>query len=525
MEANNEATGAEVDELIERLSPNPTIQDPSRRRTEIYIREKDFEEHFKLRENVDDNLTTIEKLQRGRYEQTSDNTTKEMVNELIAANAATQATMSAMAAENAGIKTLLTQLLQLQSRQTEQTAKQNEQTETETETETETTNKLPNEQTAKQQNDFTTEMEHMGVLPNSDDTVMYSHDMPVTALFTELENLNPLEHTDYTQHCDTDQRRTVDPFSLYLYFTAHDQGRVIERIENLFKQKSSANAYKAHAKTLIEEISNFSNPRQHTRVMIFLRALIFSSDETTQRTTANVVKAYMATENADLKDLQGHINRHGSPPCVQHTESMITIGKSPGVGRLCAINNPRYYENCVENLFHMVIECNSRINVQGLDTVTAELEYRKTKPGSNFAETKTNEERAWAQLCRVHGNDKPKTDYNRIEFLLALCEQYQGHSTTKRVLLKELHRKGTCLTNTLFKMAVPIMETAAKFEDELNAQMGTGKLPTATVNTVGADAKREGRKEKVGARKGPETCKICENPGHNARDCLQFMLR
>ena len=258
-----------------------------------------------------------------------------MDNELIAANAASQATVSAMAAENAGIKTLLTQLLQLQSRQTEQTAKQSEQ---QTETETETTNKLLNDQTAKQQNDLTTEMEHMGVLPNSDGTVMYSHDMPVTALFTELENLNALEHTDYLQHCDTDQRRTVDPFSPYLYFTAHDQGRVIKRIENLFKQKSSANAYKAHAKTRIKEINNFSNPTytHHTRVMIFLRALIFSSDEITQRTTVNVVKAYMATEHADLKDLhvQGHINRHGSSPCVQHTESMVTIEKSPGVGCL-----------------------------------------------------------------------------------------------------------------------------------------------------------------------------------------------
>ena len=76
MEANNEATGAEVDELIARLSPEPAMQDPSRRRSEIYIREKDFKEHIKLREHVDDNLTTIKKLQRGRYEQTSDDTTK-----------------------------------------------------------------------------------------------------------------------------------------------------------------------------------------------------------------------------------------------------------------------------------------------------------------------------------------------------------------------------------------------------------------------------------------------------------------
>ena len=49
MEATHEATK----ELIAKL------QDPSRRWTEIYIQGKDFREHIKLRENVDDNLTTI----------------------------------------------------------------------------------------------------------------------------------------------------------------------------------------------------------------------------------------------------------------------------------------------------------------------------------------------------------------------------------------------------------------------------------------------------------------------------------
>ena len=233
----------------------------------------------------------------------------------------------------------------------------------------------------------------------------------------------------------------------------------------------------------------------------------------------------MSTHNADLKGLQGHIIKHGSSPCVQQIDDMITIQDSPGRDRLCAIANPVYYEKCLENMFHMVVECNSRISVQGLDTAAAEVEYSKTKPGENFAETRTNEARAWAQLCRVHGNARPKTDYNRIEFLLALCEQYQGHSKTKRALLKELHKEGTCLTNALFNVAVPIMETAAKFEDELNAQMSAGKLSTAAVNTVCADVKREAHKDKVGARKGLETCKICDKPGHNARDCLQFMLR
>ena len=125
--------------------------------------------------------------------------------------------------------------------------------------------------------------------------------------------------------------------------------------------------------------------------MIFLRALIFSSDETTQPTTANGIKSYLATHNADLKDLQGYIIRHGSSLCVQNDDNMVTIENSPGRDRLCAINNPKYYEKCLENMFRMVVECNSRISVQGSDTSAADVEHNKTKPGTNFAETKTNE--------------------------------------------------------------------------------------------------------------------------------------
>jgi hypothetical protein len=117
----------------------------------------------------------------------------------------------------------------------------------------------------------------------------------------------------------------------------------------------------------------------------------------------------------------------------------------------------------------MVIECNARICIQGMDTNAAEREYMSTKPGANYAETQTNEERAWTQLCRVHGNANPKTEYHRIEFLLAMCAKYQGHSKTKRTLLKALHNKGITLTNEPFSVAIPIIGAAAKCEDEINA--------------------------------------------------------
>ena len=120
-------------------------------------------------------------------------------------------------------------------------------------------------------------MDRMGVLSSSNITVTHSHDLPATALFTELEIANVLKYTDFLHYCDTDQRRswTVDPFSLYLHYKETDQGKVLDRIETIFKQKSSATVYKAATKTLMEELRNFSNPAEHTRAMVSLRGLFF----------------------------------------------------------------------------------------------------------------------------------------------------------------------------------------------------------------------------------------------------------
>ena len=52
----------------------------------------------------------------------------------------------------------------------------------------------------------------MGVLQYSTETVTYSHDLPVAAPLTELENVNALHYTGYAQHSDTDQRRAVTVF-------------------------------------------------------------------------------------------------------------------------------------------------------------------------------------------------------------------------------------------------------------------------------------------------------------------------
>ena len=144
------------------------------------------------------------------------------------------------------------------------------------------------------------------------------------------------------------------------------------------------------------------------------------------------------------------------------------------------MDNPKYFEQCMKNMFDMVIECNSRMRVQDFDTDAANKTYMATKPGGSYADASSNEERAWRQLCRVYGNTQPKTDFDRVEFLLTLCATYQGHDKTKRALLKALRAKGMLITNVPFSVAAPIIGAAAVFEDEIGAQMGATGQTNAT---------------------------------------------
>ena len=189
------------------------------------------------------------------------------------------------------------------------------------------------------------------------------------------------------------------------------------------------------------------------------------------------------------------------------------------------MENPQYYDRCLKNLFGMVVEVNARIRVQDLDTAAAKTAYHATQPGHSYAETSTNEERAWIQLCRAHGNTQPKTDHDRIEFLLSLCASYQGHNKTQRTLLKELHRRGVSVTKVLFSEAAPIIAMAANFEDEISAQMGESTTHNTAVLTTGATRRTGDQNTRVGAGRGGEIRKICAKSGHNARDYLLFMQR
>ena len=431
-----------------------------------------------------------------------------------AQNQANQAQMMAsIQAQNQAMMTAFSQILQITH--TEQknipTTEPKTQTELNTSVITETNTKT-NTETNRTDSDCT-ELERMGVLPSlhrSDK--INAHSIPKTALFTELENASVLEYTDLHQYTDSHLCRTIDHFSLYNYYKTNDQGRVIEQLESLHEEGLTAPTYIAKIGMIRESLKLFGQPKDHTRMMVILRALIFSVDPTTQMRTAKTIKAYLATEDNALKALSAHVVKHGSPPAVP--EAVITLQGTPGAERLSPMDNPVHFTKCLESMFELVVECNSRLYAQGLNTTDADAEYNNTKPGSGYASTSVAEENAWTKLCQVYGpGSQPKTDYRRIKFLIKLCKQYQGHDKTERSLLKALRGMGKTITNVPFSVAEPIMEIHATQEDDLNAQMCKPCTPKqesakpANVNTVGAG----------------DACKVCAQTGHGARDCLQFM--
>lgn len=181
-------------------------------------------------------------------------------------------------------------------------------------------------------------------------------------------------------------------------------------MEQLHTEQLTATAYKARVTAIYTGLHNFSDPTEHTRHMLILRALTFSTDPTTQSRTAKMLKACMATPHDQVNGLREHVRQHGTPPAVSGVEDMASIAGSPGVERLGTIEGPSIYEACLKNLFNMIIEVNARARTQGMGTQAAMETYKTTKPGTSYADTSVIEEDAWQALCQVYGTRRPKTD-------------------------------------------------------------------------------------------------------------------
>ena len=74
----------------------------------------------------------------------------------------------------------------------------------------------------------------------------------------------------FHQYSDSDQRRTVDHYSLYSWCKDHDQGHMTQQIEQLYTDNLTATAYKAMARivSILAGLHIFSNPTHHTRLML-----------------------------------------------------------------------------------------------------------------------------------------------------------------------------------------------------------------------------------------------------------------
>ena len=141
---------------------------------------------------------------------------------------------------------------------------------------------LDTEPNTEQTDTEATQQQNKAVLQRSATAMAHGHQAPIAAIFTELENSNVISytvHTAFAQDSNTNQRRTTNQVSLYLWYKETDQGGVIIQIEDFHTEQLSSTAYKARAATLLEAPTNVS---EHTRIMVFLHALMFSEDATTQ---------------------------------------------------------------------------------------------------------------------------------------------------------------------------------------------------------------------------------------------------
>ena len=189
--------------------------------------------------------------------------------------------------------------------------------------------------------------------------------------------------------------------------------------------------------------------------------------------------------------------------------------------RLDEEQNEKFYTAALYDLHYLTVKCLSRV-VIGAQSTTALKIYKNTMAGGNYAATIATHNMAWRKLCAVYGHNMPQTDTDRIEDILKLVEQYQGHKKTRKKYLQSLVSTGYSDTTVPYDMAEPIIGTAARAIDRLDALLGESKVKPVAVNTTRTGT---GQQTAATGHSGGAVCKICAKPGHVARDCLSFMER
>ena len=116
-----------------------------------------------------------------------------------------------------------------------------------------------------------------------------------STLFIELEAATYLAQTDPNAYSCKDKKLTIDHYTNFLWCKEHDQAGAIEGLEKLHNEKLAGAAFEARVQKHMQALSHISNPSEHTKLMISLRCMHFSTDVTTRGIAAKVLRTYEGT--------------------------------------------------------------------------------------------------------------------------------------------------------------------------------------------------------------------------------------
>ena len=232
-----------------------------------------------------------------------------------------------------------------------------------------------------------------------------------STLFVELEAANYLAQTDPNAYSCKDKKLTIDHYTNFLWCKEHDQAGAIERLEQLHAEKLAGAAFEARVQKHMQALSHISNPSEHTKLMISLRCMHFSTDVTTRSIAARVLRAYASAEPEEVCGLFDYIGVHGDTPTA--CEGVTTLSDTPGMLRLTQEYNPKYYAAALYDLHYMTVQCLSRVVIRTSSSAALQ-EYQQARAGENYAATLATHNAAWHKLCAVYGqlNSAPTAVHN-----------------------------------------------------------------------------------------------------------------
>ena len=373
------------------------------------------------------------------------------------------------------------------------------------------------------------EREKLGLPPKgaAEDSCSAGSSPSLYAMFMELESMNEFSFTDMGAYCNDVAKRTTDNFTNFLWQKKHDQAGTLEKLESIYELRLAGKAYENKAQEYKAELCHLGQPAEYTKLLMALRTMHFSKDKTTQAVAADMLQAYVTTAPEKMHQLREHdiVKLHGSPPSSS-LKGATEIRGTAGEEKLSARTNPKYYVEVLEDLYCLTVKCCSRVASATSAVTAADQEYEDVQPEDTITKTIVAHELAWKNLCLAYGNTHPRTHKQRISALLKIIEAQQGHSHSTKKYLQQLQRTGQTHTSVEYNVAIGIIRVVAQEVDELAALMDEYTTPDAkTSDGDSANGGKSGQDVAVKMVIVPGNCKICNRPGHKARDCLDFMTR